>query len=131
MQRMKVYLKHIRTVLLVFICCQISAELYAQTMTEIYIPVGQSPGVSGKYSIMGRIESVNLKDSTVTMIPTTGNKITIKITAGCAIYLDKSKLKQSNKKGYCTDMKQGMLAEAKYRDNKPGNKIEWVKVQIE
>jgi hypothetical protein len=131
MQRMKVCLKHIKTILLIFIFCQVSAELYAQTMTEIYIPLGQSPGVSGKYSIMGRIESVNLKDSTVTMIPATGNKITIKITAGCAIYLDKSKLRLGNKKGYCIDMKQGMLAEAKYRDNKPGNKIEWIKVQLE
>jgi hypothetical protein len=128
---MKTELKHIKTIMLISIFCWASSEAHAQTMTEIYIPIGQSPGVSGKYSIIGKIESVNLKDSTVTILQDAGSKITIKVTPGCYIYLDKSKRKLSNKKGYCADMKPGMRTEAKYKDNKPGNKIEWIKVQLE
>jgi hypothetical protein len=128
---MKIYIKKIKTILVLFIFCWASLKAEAQLKTEQFIPIGQSPGVSGKYSIMGKIESVNLKDSTVTIMQDAGSKITIRITPGCDIYLDKSKLKLSNKKGYCANMKPGMRAEAKYRDNKPANKIEWIKVQVE
>ena len=128
---MKINLKQVKTIVLIFVFCWICSDLYAQKMTEIYIPVGQSPGVSGKYSLMGSVESVNMNDSTVTIRQDGGSKTTIKITAGCAVYLDKSKLKLSNKKGYCANIKQGMKAEAKYKDNKPGGLIEWIKVQPE
>jgi hypothetical protein len=128
---MKIDLKHIKTILLFSIFCWASFELYAQKTTEVYIPIGQSPGVSGKYSLMGRIDAVNMSDSTVTIKQDAGGKTTIRITAACAIYLDKSKLKLSNKKGYCADIKQGMMAEAKYKDNKPGGPVEWIKVLLE
>jgi hypothetical protein len=111
--------------------CRASVEVHAQTMTEVFIPIGQSPGVSGKYAIIGKIELVNLKDSIVTIMQDAGNKTSFKITPGCHIYLDKSKLKLRNKKGYYADIKPGMKAEVKYKDNKPGNKVEWVKVQVE
>ena len=128
---MKTGLKYIKTILLIFIFCRASFDIYAQKTTEIYIPVGKSPGVSGKYSLMGRVEAVNMNDSTITIKQDAGSTTTVKITAWCAIYLDKSKLKLSNKKGYCADIKQGMKAEAKYKDNKPGGLIEWLKVQLE
>ncbi len=128
---MKIKFKYIKAIIALCFFCRASVEVYSQTMTEVFIPIGQSPGVSGKYSIMGKIESVNLKDSTVTLMQDAGNKISFKITKGCHIYLDKSKLKLRNKKGYCADIKPGMKAEAKYKDNKPGNKVEWVKVQVE
>ena len=35
------------------------AQVHGQQMTEIFIPIGQSPGVSGKSSLVGAIESVN------------------------------------------------------------------------
>lgn len=128
---MKTAYKLLKSITLIAIFCCVSFELTAQLTTEIYIPIGKSPGVSGKYAVMGKIESVNLKDSAVTIIQETGGKVTVKITPGCVIYLDKSKLNTRNKKGYCTDMKPGMKAEAKYKDNKAGNKFEWIKVQVE
>ena len=128
---MKIDMKHIKTFILISIFCWLSSEIYAQKMTEIYIPVGQSPGVSGKYSLLGRVEAVNRNDSTVTIIKESGSKTTFRITAGCAIYLDKNKLKLRNSRGYCADIKPGMKAEAKYKDNKPDGPIEWLKIQIE
>jgi hypothetical protein len=129
---MKIKLKYSKQIIMLSLFCWAATYIIkAQTTTEIFIPIGQSPGVSGKYSITGKIESVNLKDSTVTILQDAGGKITLKVTPGCAIYIDKSKLKMRNKKGYCIDMKPGMKAEAKYKDNKPGNKMEWIKVQQE
>jgi hypothetical protein len=51
--------------------------------------------------------------------------------ANTIIYRDKNKLKLQNKKGYWVNIKPGMTAEVKYSDNKPGGKIEWIKVMIE
>ena len=39
----------------------------AEKETEIYIPLGQSPGLSGNYSAIGRIEQVNYQKNTLTM----------------------------------------------------------------
>ncbi len=128
---MKIELRFLKSIILVLIFCWASFEAYTQATTEIYIPIGQSPGVSGKYSIIGKIEAINLNDSTVTIIQDAGSKVNVKITPGCTIYLDKNKLKMSNKKGYCANIKPGMRTEAKYKDNKPGNKLEWIKVQLE
>ena len=35
----------------------------AEKATELYIPVGKSPGLSGKYSATGRIEQVNYQNN--------------------------------------------------------------------
>jgi len=36
-------------------------------MTEQYIPIGQSPGLSGKYTVIGKLQSVNAKEQTCTV----------------------------------------------------------------
>ena len=123
-------LKHIKTIILTIILCWVSYDIHAQKETEVFIPVGMSPGVSGKYSVMGRVETVNARDSSVTIRQESGMK-TIKITSGTKIYLDRSKLKLTNRKCYFSDCKPGMMVEAKYKDNKPGGLIEWLKVQLE
>lgn len=128
---MKINIKQLNHFILLFIFSWISFYVSAQTMTEIYIPLGKSPGVSGKYSLIGRVESFNMLDSSLTIILNTGNRKNMIITSVCDIYLDKSKLRLSNKKGYCADIKKGLLVEAKYFDNKTDRPIEWLKIQIE
>jgi hypothetical protein len=127
---MKTFLKNNKTCLLIAILCFVSFCLHAQKTTEVYIPCGKSPGVSGKYSVMGKVEMVKTGDSTITMRQETGLK-SMRWTAATAIYLDKSKLKLQNRKGTWADIKPGMTAEVKYIDNKPGGKVEWVKVLVE
>ena len=39
----------------------------AQKMTEQYIPIGQSPGLSGKYTVIGKLQSVNPQERTCTV----------------------------------------------------------------
>jgi hypothetical protein len=127
---MEAILKHIKTIILTTILFLVSYDIYAQKETEVFIPLGKSPGVSGKYSVMGRVETVNAADSTINIRQEAGMK-TIKITAETEIYLDKSKLKLTNKKCSFSDCKPGLMVEAKYKDNKPGGLIEWLKVQLE
>jgi len=109
MRTINTILKIRKAWVLTFSICALTFCLHAQKETELFIPIGKSPGVSGKYSLMGRIDAVNMSDSTVTIKQDAGGKTTIRITATCAIYLDKSKLKLSNKKGYCADIKQDMV----------------------
>jgi hypothetical protein len=127
---MKNVFKKSRNNIVTVILCAVPFCLQAQRSTEIYIPCGKSPGVSGKYSVMGKVEMVKAGDSTITMRQATGLK-SMRWTAATAIYLDKSKLKLQNKKGTWADIKPGMTAEVKYIDNKPGGKVEWIKVLIE
>ena len=116
-------------VFMVVLCCAFSS-LYAQKETEVFIPLGKSPGVSGKYSVIGKVETINGSDSIITIAQDTNIK-TFKIRADTKIYLDKSNLKQTNTKGSFADIKKGLMVEAKYKDNKPGDLIEWLKVQVE
>jgi hypothetical protein len=127
---MKTFLKNNKARLFTVILCAVSFCLHAQKTTELYIPCGKSPGVSGKYSVMGKIETIKTGDSTITIKQETGTK-SMQWTKATIIYLDKSKLKLQNKKGSWADVKPGMTAEVKYIDNKSGNKVEWIKIRIE
>jgi hypothetical protein len=127
---MKIIFKNTKSCLSAVVFCTLSFCLYAQRSTEVYIPCGKSPGLSGKYSVIGKVETVKAGDSTITMKEGTALK-SMRYTAATAIYLDKSKLKLQNKKGTWADVKPGMTAEVKYINNKPGGKVEWIKVIIE
>lgn len=127
---MKNRFNHIKTIILsAFLCCMVY-NMQAQRATEVYIPLGKSPGLSGKYCTMGKVETVNAATAVMTIKQGTEMK-TCKITAGTEIYLDNSKRKLPNKKGSVADIKQGLMVEVKYKDNKPDGLIEWVKVQFE
>jgi hypothetical protein len=119
-----------KIIVFIALLCWAFSSLYAQKETEVFIPLGKSPGVSGKYSVIGKVETMNANDSVIT-IAQDANIKTFKINSHTEIYLDKSKLKLTNTKGSFADIKKGLLVEAKYKDNKPGDLIEWLKVQIE
>ena len=127
---METILKYRRTIILATILFLFSRETYAQKETEVFIPLGKSPGVSGKYSIIGRVETVNASDSIITIRQDASIK-TIKITAATEIYLDRSKQKLTSRKCSFAECKPGLMTEVKYKDNKPDSSIEWLKVQPE
>ncbi len=113
-------------ILLVAVPC-----VHGQKATEIFIPLGKSPGLSGKYTTIGKIDTVNAQDQTITMTDSSGS-YTIKITERTKIWLDKSKLKSTNQKGTFADLRKGLLAEVKYEDSTRKDKgtAEWIKIQI-
>ncbi len=116
-------------VFMVVLCCAFSG-LYAQKETEVFIPLGQSPGVSGKLCVMGKVGTVSSHDSTL-ILGLEGGLLTSRMNGQTKIYLDKSKLKLTSTKGSLADIKPGLMIEIKYVDNKPGGLIEWIKVQLE
>jgi len=119
-----------KTIFFTAFLCWAFGCLYAQKETEVFIPLGKSPGVSNKYSVIGKVETVNINDSVI-IITQDANIKTCKINSRTEVYLDKSNLKLTNTKGSFADIKKGQLVEAKYKDNKPSDVIEWFKVKIE
>lgn len=105
--------------------------VYGQKATEIFIPLGKSPGLSGKYTTIGKIDTANAQDQTITMTDSLGS-YTIKITERTKIWLDNSKLKSTNRKGAFADLRKGRLAEVKYADSARKDKgiAEWIKIQM-
>jgi len=101
----------------------------AQKTTEMFIPIGKSPGLSGEHTKMGTIEEVSAQAQSITMSDAAGS-YTIQVAEGTSIWLDKSKMKSTNQVGSFSDLVAGRLVEVKFKGNDPGSGTEWIKVQI-
>ena len=106
-------------------------SVYGQKATEIFIPVGKSPGLSGKYTSIGKITAIDTLNRTIT-VADSSESYNVKITERTQIWLDKSKLRLTNQKGAFTDLRKDLLVEVKYENNlrKDKGSAEWIKVQI-
>ena len=104
-------------------------EASGQEATEMFIPIGQSPGLSGKGSLIGTLESVDPGKRMVTISSPSGAQ-TVGITDRTLIWLDRSQQKQPNQKGAIADLQQGRKVEAKLRKGEPKAVAEWIKVQV-
>jgi hypothetical protein len=104
----------------------------AHEMTERYIPIGQSPGMSGKYSGIGKVQATNPRDRTVVIVGSTGTW-SAKVTERTRIWLDRSKLRLTNLKGTFADLRPGATVEVKHEDHQRGvssGPAEWIKVEV-
>jgi hypothetical protein len=104
-------------------------DSFAQKATEIFIPIGQSPGLSNKSSLIGTLESVDPGKKMVTVLSPSGAK-TVAINDRTLIWLDRSLQKLPNQKGASSDLQQGRKVEIKLREGEPKAVAEWIKVQI-
>ena len=102
---------------------------HAQKATEQFIPLGQSPGLSGKLTSIGEIAEADARERTLTVVETAGPR-TVKITEKTRIFLDRSKLKQTNLTGTFADLQKGRRVEVKYEDPVLKQAADWVKVEI-
>src|SRR3989449_576610 len=91
----------------------------AHEMTERYIPVGQSPGLSGKYTVIGKIQSVNAREQICSVASAAGT-VNVRITERTKIWLDRSLLRQPNVKGTIADLKPGLTVEVKPEGHQSG-----------
>ena len=108
----------------------LAAPAPAEKETEVYIPIGQSPGVSGKYAAMGKIEQVNYPQNTLTM--SSGSETyTVKVSKRTQIYLDRSKMGQPNIYGSFADCRQGMTLEVRFEQDERGRPAEWIKLEMQ
>jgi hypothetical protein len=104
--------------------------VHAQKTTEMFIPIGQSAGLSGTKTLSATIDSVNVQNGTLTLRDSSGSH-TVRFTDTTQIFLDMSRLRSSNRKGTIADLKKDRLAEVKYKDNdRSAGVAEWIKVQV-
>ena len=104
-------------------------EASGQQATEIFIPIGQSPGLSNKGSVIGTLESVDPGKRMVTISSPSGAQ-TVGITDRTLIWLDRSEQKQPNQDGAINDLQKGRKVEVKVRKGEPKAVAEWIKVQV-
>jgi hypothetical protein len=104
---------------------------HGQRATEMFIPLGQSPGLSGKVTVMGKIETIQAKDRTIAIAGPSGS-LTAKITDRTKIWLDRSRLKLTNQTGTFGDLKKDQTVEVLYEgaERKDKAAADWIKVQI-
>jgi hypothetical protein len=99
----------------------------AQRMTERFIPLGKSPGVSGVTAYMGTISAVDASRRTVTITGPQG-AYTIQLSDSTWIWLDRSGQRQPTLAGKLADLQVGWMAEVKYLDPAKKEGAEWIKV---
>src|SRR5262245_19950927 len=103
--------------------------VYGQKTTEQYIPMGKSPGITRKYSMMGEIEQYDAASKSLIVVSPSG-KTTIKLTDQTKIYLDRSAQRQRNTRGNFSDLKKGRKVEVKYKDPQVKTSCDWIKIEI-
>ena len=116
-----------------FITTVVSACLttvWGQNATELYLPLGRSPGVSAKLSLIAKIAEVNAQDQALTVTGASGAR-TIYISEYTQIFIDNSTLRQANRYGSFSDFKPGMMIEVRFEADKSHRPAQWIKLQID
>lgn len=120
--------RNISAALLAWLMC-IALSAQAQQATEQYIPIGQSPGVSGKLSFIGPIVAVDHAARTIS-VDDRGEMRVIKVTENTRIWLDRSKVRRENKSAEYDDCEVGRRIELRYLgDDKTS--ADWIKIESE
>jgi hypothetical protein len=122
-------LKRILFVAIIVGLVGVLSQALAEKTTELYIPLGQSPGVSGKLTVIGKIERVDAQNSTLTLSNASGS-YNVQVSESTKIYLDRSRLNQKNGYGALADCKKGMSAEVRFVNDERGRPAEWIKLQL-
>ena len=102
---------------------------HAQQATERYIPLGKSPGLSGKYTYIGPISAADPENRTLTVFGPAGSRA-VRITKRTRIWLDRTKLRLPSLKGSFKDFRRGRMVEVEYEDHERKQFAAWVKVEI-
>jgi hypothetical protein len=100
-----------------------------QKSTEMFIPLGQSPGVSQKVTVIGTIETINAVKRTISVAGPSGTT-SAQITDRTWIWLDRSKLRLTNQYGTFEDLRKGKLVEVKHEGSGSKGPAEWIKVEV-
>jgi len=105
------------------------SEAFGQEATEMYIPIGQSPGVSSKSTLLGTIESVDPGKRMLTVSGPAGTR-KFQIADRTLIWIDRSAQKQRNQTGTLADLQRGRKVEIKPDEGAGQAVAKWIKVQL-
>jgi hypothetical protein len=108
----------------------VSHQAISQKTTEVFIPLGKSPGVSGKMTIIGKVESIKPGTHSITVRQDDNTRTIIEIDKNTPIYLDKSDIGETNSSGRWEDIQPGRVIEVKYRGAIQQGALDWIKIQV-
>jgi len=98
-----------------------------QEATERFIPIGQSPGLSGIHTMIGEIRNVDAQKQTLT-VAAEGRTYDVVVTEHTRIWIDRSPLKLPALTGDFDDCNRGLKVEVKLEEE--GQRAaDWIKVQ--
>ena len=100
-----------------------------QLQTEHFIPLGQSPGVSNKLSAIGTIGAYDAERRVLTFAGPAG-EVAVSLTDRTRIWLDRSKLGQTNLAGDAAALQPGRRAEVKFEDAERRQFADWIKIEV-
>jgi hypothetical protein len=101
---------------------------HGQMQTERFIPIGQSPGTSGKYTYIGTIAKTNPGSRTVT-VGVAEQEHVVQVGERTRIWLDRSKVKLTALDGGYGDLQVDRRIEVKYETPDRKGIAEWIKVE--
>lgn len=99
---------------------------FAQQTTERFIPIGQSPGISGQYSTIGTLREFDAASGVLLVDDDDGQKRYL-VTPTTRIWIDRSASDRSNLVGSRDDLAAGRRIEVMYRRDDPGQ-ADWIKI---
>lgn len=98
----------------------------AHVETELYIPIGQSPGISNVKTRIGRIESQVARQNGLTLLVDDHTQY-VAFTKATKIYLQYATPGQRNRVGTYSDCQVPLKAEVYIADD---GSVRWIKVQM-
>lgn len=114
---------------LIFAVCIFGASLAsAQQATEQYIPIGQSPGVSGTYSYVGRIIATD-RDTHMISIDGRSGVRRVLVTERTRIWFDRSKSNSENTVANYDDCEVGARVEVMHIPDDETTAT-WIKIEV-
>ena len=105
------------------------ATLAAQKATEMYVPIGQSVGLSGRHTLIGRIAAADAASRSLRLDGGATTPAGVRVDERTVIWLDRSGLRQPNSYGSYADLQPGRRIEVKFVGNdRAAGTAEWIKV---
>lgn len=110
-----------------FVLLLSAAPAAAQQATERFIPLGQSPGISGTRTDMGVIVAADAAAGTVTF-GAGAERHTVRLTPQTNIWVDRTRYGKTNLMGRFEDLVAGRALEVRYVDPATRETADWIKV---
>lgn len=114
-----------RAFAVVLACIAIPQLAQSQKTTEVYIPIGSSPGVSTTESLIGTISRLDYEARSIELVARDGSK-TIYVDDKTVYYVDRSAYGKMSAAGDMSDCKVGLVIEVFGADN---DAVQWIKIK--
>jgi hypothetical protein len=102
---------------------------HGQRQTERFIPIGQSPGASGRTTRIGTVQDANPGARSFSLVTPEGGT-PVHAPAGTPIWLDRSRQKRAASGGAFADLRAGRRVEVGYADAERAGRVLWIKVEV-